>query len=73
MNVELKFWLTFCSLITLLEIIFFILFCVFNPTFIFHKEYCLILIPNLLYIGFQFILNYINLTSINKNESECKK
>lgn len=72
-NKEWDFWLTFFNLITFLEIFFFMLFCVFKPTFIFHKEYCLILIPNLLYMVFQFILNYIDLTSVDKNESEYKK
>lgn len=68
-NKEWKFWLTFCNLITLLEIFFFILFCVFKPTFTFHKEYCLILIPNLLYIMFQFVINYTELTDENKKNT----
>lgn len=67
-NKEWDFWLTFFNLITFLEIFFFMLFCVFHSTFTFYKEYCLILIPNLLYIGFQFIINYVNLTSPNENE-----
>lgn len=67
-NKEWDFWLTFFNLITFLEIFVFMLFCVFRSTFTFHKEYCVILIPNLLYIGFQFIINYVNLTSTNENE-----
>lgn len=59
---HLNFWLTFMSLITLIEIFCFIIFCVFNETFIFHKEYCLLIVPNLLYMIFQFIINYISIT-----------
>ena len=29
-----------------------------DGTFVFHKEYCLFLLPNLIYLGFQFIINY---------------
>ena len=68
-NIEWKFWLTFCNLITLIELVFFMLFCVFKPTFTFHKEYCLILIPNLLYMIFQFVINYVELTNENKKNT----
>ena len=69
MNNHWIFWLTLGSLITLIEIFCFIIFCVFNETFTFHKEYCLFLIPNLLYMIFQFIINYAIITE-NLNNKE---
>lgn len=62
MSKDTAFWLTFCSLVTLFEMFCFIIFCSIKETFIFHKEYCLILLPNLLYTIFQFVVNYCNLT-----------
>lgn len=56
------FWITFGSLITMFEIFLFILICVHFKTIQFHKEYCLFLLPNLIYMIFQFIVNYGNLT-----------
>jgi len=58
-----KFWLTFGSLITIIELFLFIIICSYIDTFVFHRQYCLILIPNLLYIMFQFIINYVSLTN----------
>ncbi len=63
-----KFWLTFGSLITLIELFLFMIIvgCIcINNTFVFHEEYCLILLPNLLYMLFQFVVNYSSLTDGN--------
>ena len=62
MNRHIQFWLLFGSLLTLIEIFIFVIMCSFLETFEFRKEYCLFLLPNLLYMMFQFIYNYINLT-----------
>jgi len=60
------FWMTLGSFITLCELFLFILICSGFDTFVFHKQYCLFLIPNLLYFSFQFVLNYvILLTSVD--------
>ena len=55
---HLLFWLTFGSLITVVELFLFILICGSIDTFVFHKQYCLFLLPNLIYLGVQFIINY---------------
>lgn len=58
MNRHWLFWLAFGSIVTLFEVFLFILICGCIDTFVFHKEYCLFLLPNLIYLGFQFIVNY---------------
>ena len=68
MNNHSNFWLTFGSLITIIELFIFMIMCVFIDTFVFHKQYCLILFPNFLYLIFQFIVNYTNLNKTNENE-----
>lgn len=62
MNRQFLFWLTFGSLITMVELFLFMLICGCIDTFVFHKQYCLILLPNLIYLGGQFIINYGILT-----------
>ena len=62
MNRQFLFWLTFGSLITVVELFLFMLICGCINTFVFHKQYCLILLPNLIYLGAQFIINYGILT-----------
>ena len=64
MNRHSLFWLTFGSLITMIEIFLFILICAISETIQLRKEYCLFLLPNLIYIMFQFIVNYGILTEI---------
>ena len=64
-----KFWLTFGSIITLFEIFCFMIYCGIKTTVVFHKEYCVFLIPNLLYILFQFVVNYVELTDENKKNT----
>ena len=58
------FWLTFGSFITMVEIFLFILICSYTKTIQFHKEYCLFLLPNLIYMMFQFVVNYGILTEL---------
>jgi len=62
------FWLTFGSLITLIEILIFMFICGYIDTFTFYKQYCIFLFPNLIYLGYQFIINYINMIDENKNK-----
>lgn len=65
------FWLTFGSLITLIELFLFIIIfgCIcIDTTFVFHKEYCLILLPNLIYFMFQFVINYAIITEKLNNK-----
>lgn len=62
MNRHLLFWLTFGSIVTLFELFIFILICGSIENFTFHKYYCLFLLPNLIYLGGQFIINYGILT-----------
>lgn len=59
---ETLFWLTLMSFITLIELGSFIIYMGSVETIVFRKEYCLLLVPNLLYIIFQFVVNYVNLT-----------
>lgn len=65
MNNHSNFWLTFGSLITLIEIVLFMIISGCIDTFVFHKQYCLILLPNLIYMMFQFVVNYYSLTDDN--------
>lgn len=69
MNKHIQFWLTLGSLVTLICIFFFIVIMSIMEIIEFHKQYCLFLIPILIYSMFQFVINYINLTE-NKNENK---
>lgn len=62
MNRHWLFWLTFGSIVTLFELFLFMLICGSIGNFAFHKYYCLFLLPNLIYLGAQFIINYGILT-----------
>ena len=63
----LEFWLTFGSLIGLICCFIFIIFCVCKVQFIFYKEYCLFLIPLLIYFVFQFTINYVKITENDRH------
>ena len=69
MNKHTQFWLTIGSLVTFVCIFFFIIVMSSIETIEFHKQYCLFLIPILIYTMFQFVINYINLTE-NNNENK---
>jgi hypothetical protein len=69
MNKHIQFWLTLGSLVTLICIFFFIIVMSSIEIIEFHKQYCLFLIPSLVYLMFQFVINYINLTE-NKDENK---
>ena len=69
MNNHSKFWLTFGSIITFLELFIFIIMCGCIDAFVFHKQYCFILLPNLGYLIFQFLVNYVELTDENKKNT----
>ncbi len=62
MNKHLQFWLTIGSLFSLVGLLIFMLWCGFKEQFIFRKEYCLFFMPTLLYLMFQMVVNYANLT-----------
>lgn len=61
-----QFWLTLGSLITTCVLFVFIIILANFETISFHKQYCLFLIPILIYSIFQFANNYFNLTD-NEN------
>ena len=69
MNKHIQFWLTLGSLVTLICIFLFIIVMSSIEIIEFHKQYCLFLIPSLVYLMFQFVINYINLTE-NKDENK---
>ena len=69
MNKHIQFWLTLGSLVTLICIFFFIIVMSSIEIIEFHKQYCLFLIPILIYTMFQFVINYNNLTE-NNNENK---
>lgn len=62
MNNHVKFWITLGSLITFITLFLFMLFVGAKEEIIFRKEYCLLIIPILIYNAFQFIINYYTLT-----------
>lgn len=62
MNNHIKFWLTIGSLVTLVSTFIFMLYIGSVEQISFRKEYCIFILPIFLYNGFQFIINYINLT-----------
>ena len=57
-----KFWLTAGSGITMIILFAFMMIMPFVVEFNFKKEYCLLLIPILVYIVAQFIVNYCDIT-----------
>ena len=65
-----QFWLTLGSLITLVGLLIFILTMGFVETLIITKPYCVFLIPILLYLMFQFAINYYNLTDKEIKEND---
>lgn len=61
-NRTLYFWLTVGSMINLLVYFILMLILLLKEQIIFKKEYCLFMIPLLLYSIFQFIINYVKVT-----------
>jgi hypothetical protein len=66
MNRDVQFWLTLGSLVTLLLLFSFIIYCGYIEEFTFKKEYCLFSLPSIIYLGFQFIVNYAKLVKDKK-------
>ena len=58
LNRHIKFWLTIGSLITMVLFIGFLGYVGMVEEFTFKKEYCLFILPNFVYLIFQFIVNY---------------
>lgn len=61
-NRTLYFWLTVGSMINLLVYFILMLILPLKEQIIFKKEYCLFMIPLLIYSIFQFIINYVKIT-----------
>ena len=61
-DIHIQFWMTLGSFITIIFIFIFIIIMASFETICFHKQYCLFLIPILIYSIFQFVINYSNLT-----------
>ena len=61
-NRTLYFWLTVGSMINLSAYFILMLIIPVKEQIIFKKEYCLFMIPLLLYSIFQFIINYVKVT-----------
>ena len=61
-NRTLYFWLTIGSMINLLAYFILMLIIPLKEQIIFKKEYCLFMIPLLIYSIFQFIINYVKVT-----------
>lgn len=70
-NRHIQFWLIIGSLITFVMTFVFMLgmAALEEVSVIFKKEYCLFFIPILIYLMFQFIVNYCNLTD-KENENK---
>ena len=60
-NRHIQFWLTFGSLVTMIAMMIFIFIMAAIEQITLRKEYCLFLLPLLVYSMFQFIVNYGNL------------
>lgn len=67
-NRHLYFWLTIGSMFTGSLVFIFILFMCIKEQIQFHKQYCLLLIPILVYLIIQFIINYDKLTDEYENK-----
>ena len=65
---QIYFWVTFIDLLYVFFILAFIAYAGICEQFIFYKQYCLILVPILLGIIFQFVFFYDKLTN-NQNET----
>ena len=61
-NRTLYFWLTVGSMINLSAYFILMLILPLKEQIIFKKEYCLFMIPLLIYSIFQFIINYVKVT-----------
>ena len=61
-NRTLYFWLTIGSMINLFAYFILMLIISLKEQIIFKKEYCLFMIPLLIYSIFQFIINYVKVT-----------
>lgn len=61
-NRTLHFWLTVGSMINLFVYFILMLIIPLKEQIIFKKEYCLFMIPLLIYSIFQFIINYVKVT-----------
>lgn len=68
MNKQIQFWLTFGSFITFIGIFIFILFVGAVDSIIYKKEYSLLMLPSLIYLMWQFIVNYGELTKDKDKE-----
>lgn len=60
-NRHIQFWLTLGSLVTMIVMMIFIFIMAAIEQMTLRKEYCLFLLPLLVYSMFQFIVNYGNL------------
>ena len=62
MNKHMQFWLTIGSFVTLVILLIFILYMGLIESITFQKEYCIFCLPSLIYLMWQFIVNYCELT-----------
>lgn len=63
MNKHIQFWLTIGSLGTLLILFVFMLYMGVVESITFQKGYCIFCLPSLIYLGWQFVINYCELTN----------
>lgn len=63
---HLYFWLTLTGIIYTISVLVFMIACAALETITVSKSYCLILIPLLLYLLMQTIINYSELTDETK-------
>ena len=61
-NKHWQFWLTFWSMISFISIFLFMMFTSIKEEIVFKKEYCLFLLPFLIYNMIQLVINYSDLT-----------
>lgn len=57
-----QFWLTIGSLATLLILFIFMLYVGAAESITFQKGYCIFCLPSLIYLLWQFVVNYVELT-----------
>lgn len=62
MNKHMQFWLTIGAFITLVILLIFMLYMGFAESITFQKGYCIFCLPSLIYLMWQFIVNYGELT-----------
>lgn len=65
MNKHWKFWTTFGSIINFVILFLFLMFMGIKEEMVFKKEYCLFLMPILIYNMFQCVVNYGDLIEDN--------